>query len=191
MKQEQFDYEAMLMEKDAQEACAAERAWLEAGGPVGAQPDQGYNQWIRFRFVMEGFPEKYCLALKSYDDVSINCGKIFWGNKGDELTPDQLPRSIYPTSYVSELGACGRYCAAMGTMGKIILREQLDCNKTSTIGEPAVIFFWKCLYASYSKNIFYASHHWHSPQYDVEYTEDYPKDTAIGEVTIRVTYKKV
>lgn len=166
------------MEQDAQEAVAAEKA----GGDREEQPDQGYNQWISFNFKFEDFPQNYCLALKSMDDVDIHCGKLFVGNKDIELEPGFLPLSIFSreaASY-SRLGACGRYCAAMG---KVVLREQTD---KGLIGKEVVSIFWKCLYQSYSQNVFYAV--MHSRDYEVEYNHDYPKDTAIGEVTIHVKH---
>lgn len=173
------------MEKDAQEAIAAEKAWLKAGGDREDQPDQGYNQWISFNFKYEDFPPKYGLVLKSMEDVDIDCGKLFVGNKDIELEPGFLPLSISSREIAStsRLGACGRYCAAMGTMGKFVLREQTD---TGLIGKEVVTIIWKCLYQSYSQNVFYAI--MHSSDYEVEYNHNYPKDTAIGEVTIHVKH---
>lgn len=182
MRKDLAYYETMKMEQDAQEAVAAEKAWLKAGGDRGGQPDQGYNQWISFNFKFEDFPQNYCLALKSMDDVDIHCGKLFVGNKDIELEPGFLPLSIFSreaASY-SRLGACGRYCAAMG---KVVLREQTD---KGMIGKEVVSIIWKCLYQSYSKNVLYAI--MHSRDYEVEYNHDYPKDTAIGEVTIHVKH---
>lgn len=84
------------MEQDAQEAIAAEKDWLKAGGDRGGQPDQGYNQWISFNFKFEDFPKNYCLALKSMDDVDIHCGKLFVGNKDIELEPGFCPFLFFP-----------------------------------------------------------------------------------------------
>ena len=191
MEKEVFDYQTMRMQQDAQEAIAAEQAWLAAGGDAGEHPDQGYNQWIRFNFKLIDFPDNLEIVLQSLNDVKIDCGRLFLETKDIVVEPGFLPRRMedqMQNPLNSRLGVCGRYCAAMGTMGKLYLRER-DKNEPGKLGEVIVSIYWKCLYQSYSKNVFYAL--MHRRDYEVEYSHDYPKDTAIGDVTIRVKHTKL
>lgn len=188
MEKEVFDYQAMRMQQDAQEAIAAEQAWLVSGGDVGEGPDQGYNQWLRFNFDLIDFPDNLSIALHSLDDVSLDCGKLFLEKQDIEVQPSFLPRPMADKSAApvySRLGVCGRYCAAVGTMGRLDLREK-DKNQPDKQGEVVVTIIWKCLYQSYSKNVFYAL--MRRRDYEVDYSHKYPTDTAIGDVTISVKH---
>ena len=49
MEKEVFDYQTMRMQQDAQEAIAAEQAWLAAGGDAGEHPDLQPVDQVQFQ----------------------------------------------------------------------------------------------------------------------------------------------
>lgn len=150
-------------------------------------PDEGYNQWVEFCMDYKNFPYEHGVALKSMDDIDLECGKLYVGSRDIELEETMLPRPLYPAdSSGAHLGACGRYCAAMGTQGTIVLSEQTKLGFPATVGGPALRIQWKCLYKSYSYNDIQVTSL--DSHYEVTSVTTPPKDRALGRITIKVTY---
>ena len=150
-------------------------------------PDQGHNQWVEFCVDYKNFPYDQGVALGSMEDIHLECGKLYITNKDIELRESDLPRPLYSVhSSAGVLGACGRYCAAVGTQGTIILHEQGQLGFPDTLGRPVLTVTWQCLWRSYAYNSITVNSI--DGHYEVTSVTPVPTDGPLGRIVITLTY---